>query len=739
MNRRLRWKLVVILAVVIGTSAIAWFPPLADRLGLPAPRFLTQKRLRLGLDLRGGVQFVLQVNADEALTRVNADEAPTVTRDEIVAQAREAIDRRVNALGVLEPVIAVQGDRRDQIVVQLPGFTDVERARSILGATARLEWGLVDADPSKAAALSGRDIRRAWPSRDDFGQPAVGFSLTPEGGRRFAELTSENIGRQVAIVLDDQVQSAPVIESAITGGEGIIRGGFSVEQAADLALLLQSGALPVSMTFLGGGYVGPTLGASAVKAGLTASVGGLLLVAAFMLVYYRRAGVNAVISVVANLAILLGAMASLGAAMTLPGVAGFILTIGMGVDSNVLIFERIKEELKAGQSVRRAVAAGFDRVFLTILDTHVTSLVAAAFLFQFGSGAIRGFATTLSLGLLTNLFTAVFVSRAMFELTLARGRRLTLGPAHHGPLTTRAPLDVMSRRTVALWVSAAIIATGLTVTMARGLSLGLDFTGGAAVVAQFDGPVSEEDVRQAIPRGAVVQRYGAASDRTLQIRLPQPAAAGGDDEAGVRAIETALRASSLPASRMVGTTTIGPTISRDLQRKGAYAIAGALAGITAYLALRFRPSFATGAAVAVGHDIVVTVAMLSLGGYDLDLNVVAALLTVAGYSVNDTIVIFDRIRERLRTMGRGAMSSAINSAVTDTLGRTIITSGTTLATVLALYLFGGPVLRGFSFTVLVGIVVGTWSSVFVAAPVAALVGRRAVAQDGSKSTDVLGH
>jgi len=724
MNRKLRWKLAVILAVVIGTSAFAWLPPLAEHLGLSAPRFVSEKRLLLGLDLKGGVQFVLRVNADEALARAGADEGPAVTRDSIVAQAKEAVDRRINALGVVEPVIAVQGERRDEILVQLPGFTDVERARAILGATARLEWRLLEDGPPTAPAVTGGDIRLARVTQDEFGQPAVGFSLTRDGARRFADLTSANIGRQVAILLDDHVQSAPVIESAITGGEGIIRGGFSRQEAADLALLLQAGALPASMTFLGGGYVGSTLGTSAVKAGLAASVGGLVLVAAFMLVYYRRAGVHAVITVAASLAILLGAMAYLGAALTLPGIAGLILTIGMGVDSNVLIFERIKEELRAGQSIRRAVATGFDRVFLTILDTHVTSLVAAAFLFQFGSGAIRGFATILSLGLLTNVFTAVVVSRTMFELALARGRRPTLGLERPDLQANRSPLDVMAFRTPALWVSAAVIAAGLSVTIARGLPLGLDFTGGASVVAEFDGPVSGEDVRQAIPGTAMVQRYGQASDRTFQIRLPQPAGAlDGDDQAGVRAVETALGASRLPASRIIGTTTIGPTMGRDLQRKGAYAMSGALAGIAAYIALRYRPSFAAGAAIATVHDIVVTVAMLSLCGYDLDLNVVAGLLAVAGYSVNDTIVIFDRVRERLRTMGRATMGAAINAAVTDTLGRTIITSGTTLIAVLALYLFGGTALRGFAFTVLVGVIAGTWSSVFVATPMAALLGR----------------
>jgi SecD/SecF fusion protein len=719
MSRNLLWKLGLVLALVVGTSAFAWVPPLADHLGRALPEFMADRRLSLGLDLKGGVQFVLRVNTQEAL----AGDA-SLTRDEVVAQAREALDRRINALGVLEPVIAVQGGQRDEILIQLPGFTDVARARAILGQTARLEWRLVEDGVPRPAALSGRDIRRARVTRDDFGLPAVGFSLTPDGARRFAELTSQNIGKPLAIVLDDEVQSTPIIEGPITGGEGIIR-GFSLEEATDLALLLQAGALPVSMTFLGGEYVGPTLGASSGRAGLAASVGGLILVAAFMLLYYRRAGVNAVLSVVANLAVLLGLMAAAGAALTLPGIAGLILTIGMGVDSNVLIFERIKEELRAGRSLRRAVAAGFDRVLLTILDTHVTSLVAAAFLFQFGNGAIRGFATMLTFGLLTNVFTAVVVSRTMFELTLARGRRVTLGSAWFERLLPRGPIDFMVYRTIALWTLGVVIAAGLTVSMIRGLPLGLEFTSGTAVVAEFDHGVNEEDVRRAIPGAAIVQRYGTAPDRTVQIRVAQTAATSdGDDHAGVLATQAALDASGLPASRIIGTTTIGPSIGRDFQRRSAYAMAGALSGITAYLAVRFRPGFAAGAAVATAHDLIVTVAALSLAGYELDLNVVAALLTVAGYSVNDTIVIFDRVRERLRSMRGATICGAVNAAVTDTLGRTIITSGTTLAAVLPLYVFGGTVLDGFAFTLLVGIVAGTWSTVFVAAPVAAVLAIR---------------
>ena len=486
-------------------------------IGLSSPQFLLQKRLVLGLDLKGGVQFVLRVNVAEAL-----DRGAQATREEIVAQARQAVEKRVNALGVVEPLIAVQGANRDQLLVQLPGFTDVTRARTVLGTTARLEWKLVESGPSatreallrngaepegtevltradvvalnagtaesfylvrRAAEVTGSDIRNARAMQDDNGQPTVAFSLTADGGRRFAALTAANIGRQVAIVLDGQVQSAPVIETAITGGEGTIR-GYSLAEARDLALVLRAGALPVSMTYLGGQYVGPTLGLQSIQAGIEASLAGLLLVAAFMLVYYNRAGMNAVLSIVANLLVLFGALASVGAALTLPGIAGLILTIGMGVDSNVLIFERIKEELKTGRSVRNAVAAGFDRVFVTILDTHIASLIAAGFLFQFGTGPIRGFATTLTLGLLTNVFTAVVVSRTLFEATMARRGAVELKLRTFASSRNRRFLDFMSYRRYALCFSTAIVATGLTFLIARGgLPLGLDFTGGTAVVA----------------------------------------------------------------------------------------------------------------------------------------------------------------------------------------------------------------------------------------------------------------
>jgi preprotein translocase subunit SecD len=519
MDKNLRWRAVAILAVV-AVSIWGFYPP--------------AKKVRLGLDLQGGVHLVLRVQTDDALrldtettmeqlreaveakglvnvtfsgvdpmrfkvegipqgqdgafreasveieTRFNRESGaggsygfvmkPNLIvqlREDAVEQALQTIERRVNELGVAEPIVARTGAAGDQIMVQLPGVANPQRAKDIIRSTALLELKLVEDGPAgtkeqllqsrggtlpgnmdvvpgtsdtaapgsraetvyylvrKVAVVTGRDLRNAKPSLDETNRPAVSFSLNTDGARKFGKATGENIGRRLAIILDGRVQSAPVIEGRIFD-EGRISGTFTQQDVQDLSLVLRSGALPASLTYLEERTVGPSLGAESIRAGVTAALGGLALVVLFMLAYYKLSGVNAIAAMIINLIVLLAMMSYLDATMTLPGIAGFILTIGMGVDSNVLIFERIKEELAGQKGVKQAIAAGFDRVFLTILDTHIASLIAAAFLFQFGTGPIRGFATTLSIGLLSNVFTSVFVSRTLFELVLSRRRAATL-------------------------------------------------------------------------------------------------------------------------------------------------------------------------------------------------------------------------------------------------------------------------------------------------------------------------
>jgi preprotein translocase subunit SecD len=509
-----RWRILLIV-VIVGACLWATIPP--------------DQKIRLGLDLKGGVHLDLRVNTDDALrlettttAEVLRDElektaitgatvaatSPTqfqvsnvppaqdaafrtaatavqatfdrssaaggtytftmkpnrqvTLREEAVTQAQQTIERRVNALGVSEPVVARQGGTSgERLLVQLPGVSDVARAKEIISSTALLELKLVEQGPSptkeallqasggqvpphldmvpgveeattpgsapttvyylvqKVPVITGRDLRNARPSLDEYNRPAVGFSLNQEGARKFGKATGENVGRQLAIVLDGQIRSAPRIDSRITD-EGIIHGSFTQQEAQDLSLVLRSGALPASLTYLYEGTIGPSLGQDSIRKGVLASALGLVMVMAFLLFYYRLSGVNALVALMFNLIILLGAMAYIGAAMTLPGIAGFILTMGMGVDSNVLIFERIKEELAAQRGVRASINAGFSRVFLTLIDTHLAALIGAAFLFQFGTGPIQGFATTLFFGLVSNLFTSTFVSKTLFEMVLAK-------------------------------------------------------------------------------------------------------------------------------------------------------------------------------------------------------------------------------------------------------------------------------------------------------------------------------
>jgi len=790
--------------------------------------------LKLGLDLNGGVQLVLRVKTDDALllqTRAAAEHvrttltdaraqfsavdvvsatefrvdvadeaalrlaaesasryertssgnthtfrlppAPAGTlRDEVVEQALRIIERRVNELGVAEAEVA-RYTAADQILVQLPGVPDVDRAKQIIKSTAQLRLTLVDRGPfpsreaavlaynnalppnleilsgpayleagslafyvvERAPALTGSDLRSARQTVDEFNRPAVGFSLKPAAAKRFGDLTGRNVNRPLATVLDDRVMSIATIQSRIDDEGRIV--GVSREKMIEQVINLNSGALPADLEYVEERTVSASLGEASIRAGVLASLGGLGLVLVFMLSYYRLAGVNALMSVVLNLVILLAFMAYIPVTLTLPGIAGLILTIGMGVDSNVLIFERIKEELSTSHGPRSAVKAGFTRVWLTIVDTHVTSLIAAALLYQFGTTPIRGFATTLAIGLLANVFTAVFVSRTMFELALRHvptAHRLSIGS---GQLFGHARVQFTRWRWHALALSLVIVGAGMATVVTRGVALGLDFAGGTLVVVEFQREgVTEEQVRTAVsalPGDEIVQRYGSPADRHFMIRMPLASPGTEGLEGTVQQIAQALQASGLGEFDFEKRDLVSAVIGSDLQRRGVYAVAASLAAIAVYIGVRFRPAFAIGAIAATVHDVLITLAMVSLAGYDLTLNVIAALLTIIGYSVNDTIVIFDRVRENARRMPAETLDAVVNLSVNQTLSRTVITAGTTFLSVVALYVFGGEALRGFAFTMLVGIVAGTYSTVFIASSAAILLSRAPAARKRSRS------
>ncbi len=588
----------------------------------------------------------------------------------------------------------------------------------------------------RVAAVTGSDLRNARPSLDEFDRPAVAFTLKQEASTRFAAFTGQNIGRPLATVLDDRVMSVATIVSRIAAEGQIV--GVSREDMLEQVINLKTGALPADLKYVEESTVGASLGKASVRAGVLASLGGLALVSLFMVAFYKRTGLNALVSVALNLLILLALVAYIPVTMTLPGIAGLILTIGMGVDSNVLIFERIKEELAAGRSARAAVNAGFERVWITIVDTHVASLIAAAFLYQFGTSPIRGFATTLTIGLLANVFTAVFVSKTLFMLFL-RGPRSASEPLSiqwRMPRFVKAPIDFGRWRWHALVLSLVVILAGVATVVTRGLPLGIDFSGGTLVVVEFSQTgVTEEAVREAVvslPGEAVVQQYGSPGERRFLVRLPLLPAATPDDslEAGARQVSQALEAADLPAFKVVKRDLVSALIGADLQRRGIYATMASILAITLYIGVRFRFSFAIGGIAATLHDILVTVACLTLAGYDLSLNVTAALLTITGYSVNDTIVVFDRVRENLKGARRDSLEKVVNLSVNQTLSRTIITAGITFLAVLALFLFGGEALEGFAFTMLIGIVSGTYSTVFIASAISVVLSKQKARTSG---------
>jgi len=711
MIKNLKWKALLVIAVVALGIWMA-YPP--------------QEKVKLGLDLKGGMHLILKVDLDKV---------PEDLRHDATDRAIEVIRNRIDQFGVSEPLIQRQGT--NYIVVQLPGVSDRERALQIIKQTAHLEFRLVSEDVQKLnAALEGNipsgyelkylndkpllleekpsftgenlvDARVEWGTMQI--NPYVSFSLNPRGARRFARITKDNIGKRLAIVLDGKLKSAPSIESEIPQGKGQITGRFSEDEAADLALVLRTGALPAPIQVEEERTVGAALGEDSIQKGIRSVVVGAILVLLFMAGYYLWAGLIANVALCANLVLILGVLSypRLGAALTLPGIAGIVLTIGMAVDANVLIFERIREELNVGKTLRMAISNGYQKAFLTILDANVTTLIAAFILFQFGTGPIKGFATTLSIGIMASMFTALVVTRLIFDiLSLGRLKALRMFQFIRNP-----KFNFIGRRKIAYFISLSLILIGFTSLALRGRgNLGIDFAGGSLQEFRFERPVSTDRIRKALREielgDSPIQQY--KDKRDILIRT-------GADTANkiIAKFKTEFSENSFKILRV---ETVGPAVGKDLTAK-AFSALFALLGICIYISLRFEFRFAIAAIIALFHDVLIAAGALSLTGREFSVPVIAALLTVVGYSINDTIVVFDRIREDLRLMRKSKYEEIINTSINQTLSRTLLTSLTTLLVVSALFFLGGAVINDFAFVLLIGVVVGTYSSVFVASPI----------------------
>jgi len=728
MNKSLQWKLLGIIALVAACVWLVWPPfDIKDKDG----KVVEKGKINLGLDLQGGMHVVLKVDTSKLALDARKD---------ALDRAIEVIRNRIDQFGVGEMAIQRQG--KENIIVQLPGVTDRDRALDIIGKTAHLEFKLVSDNVedlkkalnneavegyevlylegerggrqpllvAKDASLAGDSIVNAKTefSSSGFGEPYVSLTLNSKGAETFATLTATNVGKRLAIVLDGKVQSAPVIREAIPSGQAQISGNFSVNEANDLAVVLRAGALPAPVIVEEERTVGPLLGADSIKSGIRATLIGGALVFVFMMVYYRLAGIIASMALVMNLLIILGCLAMFKGTLTLPGIAGLILTIGMSVDANVLIYERIREELSLGKSLRAAIASGYHRAFSAIFDSNVTTIVAAALIFKFGSGPIRGFAVTLTIGLLANLFTAVTCTRIVFELLCDQFGLMKLRFMKIIPATN---IDFIGKRRIFYALSAIVITLGLGIFIMRGeKNFGVDFSGGTLQQFIFEKNVKVDEVRSVIKEiglgSASLQQYGNPKEIIIRTQT---------DEASKLSTLFKEKFKDNP-SQILKVETVGPAVGKNLRKNATISLLLAMAGILIYIMFRFSMKYAIAGIMSLFHDIIIAIGALALTQRQFDLTIVAALLTIAGYSINDTIVIFDRIRENLRLVKKGSFIDVVNLSVNQTLGRTILTTGVTMLVVIALLFWGGEVLNDFSFCLFVGFISGVYSTVYIASP-----------------------
>jgi SecD/SecF fusion protein len=713
-------------------------------------------RIKLGLDLQGGTSFLVEMNTNVLFQAETNSAAP---REQVtsaaLSQAIEVLRKRVDRFGVAEPVIQSAGGNR--ILIQLPGLSPSDKASALssITNTAYLEFRLVHERSAEIVdsktgnvlqpvpigyvvlieidhaqnnqtskeylvvkkkaenGLSGDIIENARVDYGNLGQPQIEFRLTPDGTKKFGEVTRNNIGHRLAIILDGELRTAPNIQSAIETGSGEITGHYTIEEAQSVANVLQN-PLKAPLSIVYSTDVDPTLGKDSIKSGIKASIYAVIFVSLFMLAYYWIAGLTANVALITNIIIVFGVMCSIGSTLTLPGIAGMVLTVGMAVDANVLIYERLREELAKGKSLRGAIDAGYARAFGTIFDSHVTTLISSIILIFMGTGEIKGFGVTLTIGVAASLFTALVVTRLIFNFMLDRNILKSLPMMH---IIKSAKVNFMKAATPLFIISWAFIILSLGYGFTRGEKLfGVDFMGGDSTTFSYAQKLDVEQIRSTLTAvgeiDSQIQYQKDASGGTETLRVTT---SSGSTEKVEQALESKFPQAAFKA---IGKQQVGGTIGLETRRTAIVASLLSLFGILLYVAFRYEFSFAVAAVVAVLHDVLLAIGCYcianGISGREFNATVVAAVLTIIGFSINDKIVIFDRIREDLKLGARGSFKDIINQALNQTLSRTIITSGTVFLATLSLYIFGGGVINDFAFTFLVGIITGTYSSIYVA-------------------------
>ncbi|MGD8235336.1 MAG: protein translocase subunit SecD [Chromatiales bacterium] len=677
------------------------------------------------------------------------------------------LSNRVNQLGVTEPIVQQQGERR--IVVQLPGVQDPSRVKEILQATATLEYRPVDTEHSVADAVngkvpfdseirydrqgqpvllkkerivSGESITNASSGVDQqSGTPAVFVSLDGRGSDRMLRFTTESVGKPMAVLF---IEDRPTgqkdsegrtikkhVEEVISvatvrepfGSNFQTTGLDSQQEARDLALFLRAGALKAPIDIIEERTIGPSLGQESIDAGFKSILIGLALVMIFMAIYYKVFGLIANLALLVNLVMIIAILSMLQATLTLPGIAGILLTVGMAVDANVLIFERIREEIRVGSSPQASIQAGYAKALSTILDANITTLIAAVLLFSFGTGPIKGFAVTLFIGIITSMFTAILGTRAVVNLVYG-GKRLKSLPLGLRIFDKEPRINFMSKRTLALLFSGIVLAVAIVSLGLRSLNFGIDFTGGTLIEVGYSQDVDVEEIRGQLSDGgygdAMIQRFGTPRDILIRV-APQEEISNEKISDDIFALLEA-NTDNKPELRRV--EFVGPQVGDELTEKGGLAMLYSLIAILIYVALRFEWRFAVGSIIALVHDVIFTVGLFSILWATFDLPVLAAILAVIGYSLNDTIVVYDRIRENFRKIRKGSPIEIINISLNQTLSRTIITSLTTFVVLLSLFLFGGEIIHGFATALMIGVIIGTYSSIFVASVAVVMLGIR---------------
>lgn len=709
-----------------------------------------------------------QAATDSPALLAKLDSTAVADTAAVQAQDTAAFEAQFPLFAKLHPMVDEQGQIYGGPVIgramsfdtaAVNRYMQLPQVKALLPRDIKLFWGVKSADPAgtiydlyaiKANTRDGKaplDGGVVTDAREEYSQHGaaaeVSMVMNATGARTWARMTADNIGRSIAIVLDGYVYSAPNVKDEIEGGRSSITGQFTIQEAKDLANVLKSGKLPAPARIIQDTVVGPSLGQESINAGMMSFILAFILVLIYMVFYYHTAGMVAGIALICNLFFLLGVLVSFGAVLTLPGIAGIVLTMGMAVDANVIIYERVKEELRAGKGLALSLKEGFKNAMSAIIDGNLTTLITGIVLFIFGTGPVQGFATTLIIGILTSLFCAIFITRLIFSAMLNKGKNIRFSNRYTENCLAHTHVNFISMHKISYIISGLLILATVVSLATRGLSYGVDFSGGRAFVVRFDQPVTANEVRSALHpvfegTSYEVKQFGKENQMRIVTQYKYDDA--GDNvtaeiEGMLYKALAPLMAQQLTQAEFQTTQTspygiissdkVGPSVAHDITVNSFIAVLFSLIAIGLYIIVRFkRWQWGVGSVISLAHDALITIGIFSLlygilpFTMDVDQSFIAAILTIIGYSINDKVVIFDRIREYQTLYPKRSIRDNINNAINSTLARTVNTSGTTFVVLLAIFLFGGEVIRGFIFALMFGVVIGTYSSVFVATPIA---------------------